>query len=94
MDERIKAIISAAVVIIVNVAALCGFDLGDGMNLQNALLAIAALVSWIWAIWKNHNFTDAAAEGQKVVDAIKTIEQLTGERIGAASALELMGGKE
>ena len=94
MDERIKAIISAAVVIIVNVAALCGFDLGDGMNLQNALLAIAALISWVWALWKNHNFTDAAAEGQKVVDAIKTIEQLTGEKISAASALELMDGEE
>lgn len=94
MNERIKAIISAAVVIVVNVAALAGFDLGDGATLQNALLAIAAMVSWAWAIWKNHNFTDAAAEGQKVVDAIKTIEAATGERVSAATAIELTGGEE
>lgn len=94
MDERIKAIISAAVVIIINVAALCGFDVGDGATLQNALLAIAALASWLWAIWKNHNFTDAAAEGQRVVDAIKLIEAATGEKLSAEGALELTGGKE
>ena len=92
MDERIKAIISAAVVIIVNVAALCGFDLGDGMNLQNALFAIAALISWIWAIWKNHNFTFAAGQGQRVVDAIKSVEKATGTQLSAEMALELTDG--
>lgn len=92
MNERIKAIISAVVVIVVNVAALAGFDLGDGATIQNALLAIAALISWLWALWKNHNLTFAAIEGQKVVDAIKEIEQLTGEKLPAEAALELTAG--
>lgn len=92
MSERIKAIISAVVVIVVNVAALAGFDLGDGATIQNALLAIAALASWLWAIWKNHNFTDAAEQGQRVVDALKAIEGATGEKLSAEAALELTAG--
>lgn len=70
MSERTKAIISAAVVIIVNVAAIYGISLDQGM-LVNALCAIADLVAMLWAIWKNHNFTFAAAQGQMVVDKIK-----------------------
>ena len=70
MSERTKAIISAAVVIIVNVAAIYGISLDQGM-LVNALCAIAELVALLWAIWKNHNFTFAAAQGQMVTDKIK-----------------------
>lgn len=92
IDERWKAIISATVVIIVNVAALCGFDIGDGMNIQNALLAIAAVASWLWAIWKNHNFTDSAIESQKVLNTLKSIKRVTGEQLTAEAAVELEGG--
>lgn len=71
LDERIKAIISAAVVIIVNVAALCGVNLGDGDAITNAALMIASLAATCWAIWKNHNFTDEAAMAQKYLDSLK-----------------------
>jgi len=70
MNERTKAIISAAVIIMVNVAAIYGISL-DQSVLMNAICAIAELAALLWAIWKNHNFTYAAAQGQLVVDRIK-----------------------
>lgn len=71
IDERWKAIISAVVVILVNALALIGIDVGDGADLQDALLAIAWIASLAWAIWKNHNFTDEAAKAQKYLDELK-----------------------
>lgn len=94
IDERWKAIFSAIGVIIVNVAALLGIDLGDGADIQDVLLGCAWIASIAWAIWKNHNFTFAAAEGQKVVDAIKVVEKATGEKLSAETALELTKGAD
>ena len=76
MDERIKAIISASAIIIVNAVSFWGISLDLGV-LTNALFAIAMLVSTIYGIWKNHNFTFAAAQGQLVVDHIKTEQKAT-----------------
>lgn len=70
MDERIKAIISAVAVLAVNIAALFGISLDQGV-VVNGLLAIAMLVSSIWGIWHNHNFTFAAQQGQLVTNRIK-----------------------
>lgn len=92
IDERWKAIFSAIGVIIVNAAALMGINISDGANLQDVLLGCAWLASILWAIWKNHNFTDAAAQGQLVTDAIKSIKKTTGEQVSAQTALELTGG--
>lgn len=92
IDERWKAIFSAIGVIIVNAAALMGIDLGDGASLQDVLLGCAWIASIAWAIWKNHNFTAAAAEGQRVVDAIKQVEKDTGQTLSAELALELSDG--
>jgi hypothetical protein len=94
IDERWKAIFSAIGVIIVNAAALMGIDLGDGANIQDVLLGCAWLASLAWAIWKNHNFTAAAAEGQRVVDAIKAVESATGQTLSAELALELTDGAD
>ena len=94
VDERWKAIFSAIGVIIVNAAALMGIDLGDGANIQDVLLGLAWIASLAWAIWKNHNFTAAAAEGQRVVDAIKAVESATGQTLSAELALELTDGAE
>ena len=94
VDERWKAIFSALGIIIVNAFALVGIDLGDGADLQDALLGLAWLASLAWAIWKNHNFTYAASQGQRVVDAIKDVESCTGERLTAEAALELTNGVE
>lgn len=92
IDERWQAIFSAIGVIVVNAAALLGIDMGDGADLQDVLLGCAWIASLLWAIWKNHNFTYAAAEGQKVVNAIKSVEKETGERLSAEMALELSAG--
>jgi uncharacterized membrane protein len=70
MDERVKAIISAAAVLIVNGVSFWGISL-DVNELTNALFAIAMLVSTVWGIWKNHNFTVAAQQGQLVTNRIK-----------------------
>lgn len=92
IDERWKAIFSALGIIIVNAFALVGIDLGDGAQLQDALLGLAWLASIAWAIWKNHNFTYAAGQGQRVVDAIKSVEKATGTQLSAEMALELTDG--
>lgn len=94
VDERWKAIFSAIGVIIVNAAALMGIDLGDGADIQDVLLGLAWIASLAWAIWKNHNFTAAAAEGQRVVDAIKAVESATGQTLSAELALELTDGAD
>jgi len=74
MDERTKAIISAAVVIIANAASFYGISIDQGA-LVNGICAIVMLVSTLWAIWKNHNFTFAAQQGQLVTDELKRKEK-------------------
>lgn len=71
IDERWKAIFSAIGIIIVNAAALIGIDVGDGAQLQDVLLGCAWIASLAWAIWKNHNFTDEAAQAQRYLDMLK-----------------------
>lgn len=70
MKEQRRAVISAAIVLIVNIAAIGGVDL-DGDALTNGVLAIAALVADLYAIWKNHNFTSEAVQAQKYLDGLK-----------------------
>lgn len=70
MNERTKAIISAIVVLVANIAALWGVSIDQGVWV-NGVCAIVMLVSSIWAIWKNHNFTKEAAQAQKVLDDLK-----------------------
>ena len=74
MDEKTKAIISAIVVLIANLAALWGVSIDQGVWV-NGLCAIVMLVSSVWAIWKNHNFTFAAQQGQLVTDELKKKEK-------------------
>lgn len=94
IDERWKAIFSAIGVIIVNAAALMGIDLGDGASIQDVLLGCAWIASLAWAIWRNFNFTFAASEGQKVINAIKSVEKETGQTLSAELALELTDGAD
>lgn len=78
MDERTKAIISAIVVLIANLAALWGVSIDQGVWV-NGLCAIVMLVSSIWAIWKNHNFTSEAAQAQEVLNNLKSAKHANGE---------------
>ncbi len=70
MNERTKAIISAAVVLAVNIAALFGVSM-DYETWFNGLCAIAMLAASAWGIWKNHNFTWPAMQGQLVINQLK-----------------------
>lgn len=68
--ETIKATVSAAVVIVVNVAAMWGISI-DADVWTSGICAVVALAANIYAIWHNHNFTAASQEGQQLTDAIK-----------------------
>ena len=70
MDERTKAILSAAIVLIVNVVAMFNIHLDQGV-LTDAVFGVAALIADIYAIWKNHNFTPEAAQAQAFLDGLK-----------------------
>lgn len=71
--ETIKAIVSALGILIVAGAGMVGFDI-DADMVQNGLSIAAFLAAFAWGIWKNHNFTEAAQEAQKVLDFIKSGE--------------------
>ena len=68
--ENMKPIVSAVIIIAVNVAAMLGFDI-DGEALTNVVCAAVMLIATGYGVWKNHNFTDAARQGQELTDAIK-----------------------
>ena len=70
MDERTKAIISATVILVVNVAALCGVNISQD-TLMSVAFGIAAILADLWGIWKNHNFTPEAAQAQTLLDSLK-----------------------
>ena len=70
MDERTKAIVSAAVVLFVNIMALCGASLDMGM-VQNVAIGAVSIATTIYAVWKNHNFTPQAAAAQEYLNMLK-----------------------
>ena len=73
MDEKTKAVVSAAILLVVNIAALFGASLDLGM-VQNVAFGFITIVSTLYAVWKNHNFTAEAAEAQAYLDDLKRKE--------------------
>lgn len=71
--NRTKSVVSAVVVIVVYVASLFGVSLDAGLVTTTVSVA-AALAALAWGVWKNHNFTDAANQAQKVLDDLKSKE--------------------
>lgn len=72
-NETVRALTSAFMTIIAVFCGAIGFDY-DATLLQNALSGVLLLASVAWGIWKNHNFTRAAQEGQRLTNAIKAGE--------------------
>ena len=70
MDEKTKATISAAIILAVNIAALFGVSLDQGM-VANVVFGLITIVATIYAAWKNHNFTPEAAQAQQWLDELK-----------------------
>jgi hypothetical protein len=73
MDEKTKAVVSAAILLVVNIAALFGASLDLGM-VQNVVFGLITIISTLYAVWKNHNFTPEAAEAQAYLDDLKRKE--------------------
>lgn len=48
----------------------------DENALTTAITGIITICIWAFQLWKNHNFTDAALQGQEVVNAIKADKQV------------------
>lgn len=70
MDEHTKAVISAAIVLSVNIAALFGVSLDQGL-VANVVFGGISIAATIYAAWKNHNFTEEAAKAQEYLDSLK-----------------------
>ena len=70
MDEKTKAVVSAAILLAVNVAALFGASLDLGM-VQNVAFGLITIVTTLYGVWKNHNFTSEAVEAQAYLDDLK-----------------------
>ena len=70
MIDRFQSISSAIAVLIVDFVAVMGLSIDTDL-LVDILSAVAFIIATIYGIWKNHNFTDAAIEGQRLVNALK-----------------------
>lgn len=68
--QTIKAIVSTIVTVAITVLSAFGIEV-DGDLLTNVLCAVVLVGATIYGCWRNHNFTKAAQEGQKLVDEIK-----------------------
>lgn len=68
--QTIKAIVSTIVTVAITVLSAFGIEV-DGDMLTNVLCAVVLVVATIYGCYKNHNFTKAAQEGQKLIDEIK-----------------------
>lgn len=69
MNQR-ESIVSAVVVIVVAAVGAFGMKV-DANALTDVISAAALIAAYAWGIWKNHNFTDAAAEMQAQLNIAK-----------------------
>lgn len=68
--ETIRATVSAVIVVLVAVLSAFGIEV-DGDAMTNVVCAVILIGVTIYGVWTNHNFTQAAQEGQKLIDEIK-----------------------
>lgn len=89
--ERIKAVLTIVVTAIVNILNVYGYAV-DMDSTVNAVLSLFSALTILYSWWFNQNVTDAAIQGQRVVNAIKDVKKSTGEQLSAEMALELTQG--
>lgn len=70
MNERTKAFISAAVLVIVDLAAVLGYQL-DPTTVTAWVTPIVSVALLVYAAWKDHPFTKAGAAGHALTKSIK-----------------------
>lgn len=69
-EQTVRALVSTIVTVAITVLSAFGIEV-DGDLLTNVLCAVVLVGATIYGCWRNHNFTEAAQEGQKLVDEIK-----------------------
>ena len=77
--ENVKAWAGTACTVIVAVASACGIDI-QAEALQNVICAGVLIGATAYGCWKNHNFTEAAQEGQLLTDEIKLASKAGAEK--------------
>ena len=92
-QEQLKALIQMVGTLAITLCGIFGYSLAEDQAQQVAVV-IVALVVVAYSVWRNANFTKAAAQGQRVLDAIKDAEKVTGQTIPAEAALELTEGRD
>ena len=92
-QEQLKAIIQMLGTLVVTLAGIFGYSMAEEQAQQIAIV-VAALVVVAYSVWKNCNFTHAAEQAQRVLDAVKSIQKDTGEKLTAEAALELTDGQD
>lgn len=50
---------------------ICPVAISDA-EIYTAVSYLAAAAAFFWAMWKNHNFTEAAREAQNMLDMLKS----------------------
>ena len=71
--NRTQSIVSAIVVLVVQVAAIFGLTV-DANAVNVFVSGVAVLIVTAYSLWKNHNFTDAANEAQKTIEELKALK--------------------
>ncbi len=70
--ERAKALCTlAAVLLSVGLVALIACGVVDGGAVTDAVAVVLAIGTSVVAWWRNNNMTEAAADAQEVLDALK-----------------------
>lgn len=68
--NRTQSIISAIVTVAIAGCGIIGIAVDE--SAIDFWVSVAVLVAAIfWSIWKNHNFTAAAQQGQKLIEILK-----------------------
>jgi hypothetical protein len=69
--SRLQSIISAIVTYVIAVVAPSA-EIWSTQGAQAGVIAfVSGTIAWGWAVWKNHNFTEAANEAQCVLRELK-----------------------
>lgn len=74
--ETVKAWAGTIVTVAVVVASSFGYSLDEGA-VSDIVCAAVLIAATAYGCWKNHNFTEAAQEGQKLTDEIKAARELS-----------------
>lgn len=68
--EQIISIVRGLAILVVMVAGMFGLTIDEETG-QTIAIGVAMVAILVYSLWKNHNFTAAAALAQRVLDLLK-----------------------